>query len=220
MNIKRQKTHKIIQYHLKDEDILNFKRNVISDKDCFINAMQLLNYIDPESADKCRMIINSGKYVKICKVKNFFNNENSDLVQFTKEDINKYIVNIENEHGILIMLCEKYPNPSFYQLCHVFIVHRNKNGVLSYVDPQIQDENNIDKLNQMINKSNGIFVICNILYETEKGKIKEEKLINKLKNIKLNENERIDEKDIDDLISDFKKLSISCKLDVYDEVIK
>jgi hypothetical protein len=136
---------KIAQFRIHNDNVTSFKRLIKKDNDCVINALQLLNILDARSADIARIFVGdigvNGK-----KIEQVFN-----LVQKSHIWAFKMATKSLREFS---SFCNTVLKPQHAIFCgyrsqrnsrHVFIIARDLNKNLYYIDAQVNEICNLNK---------------------------------------------------------------------------
>ena len=138
----------IFQHQITDENINKFKRYVKSPMDCVINAMHIIGLLDNFSSNLMRITCVGEQGIQIEQIQKIFTlysiikDHPHEFVFLEAPDIygmpsakvfeKAVIDNLKPQH---ILFCG-YEKNSFK---HVFLLGRDVNGSILYIDPQVDD---------------------------------------------------------------------------------
>ena len=125
----------IAQFYISDDNLLKFRRLVKKPRDCVINALELMGILDATPADLMRIVVwDTGvgapqieqifSYVQPSAKWRFFRyTDITTLEQFAYQGL-------QPSH---VIFCGYHKNG----FKHVFIVGKNHQGQILYIDPQV-----------------------------------------------------------------------------------
>jgi hypothetical protein len=129
-------TFDVPQFKITDDAIKKFRRWVKKPRDCVINAMELLNILDDENADICRIMVGDTG-LKVGQIEDIFSLLNPNFqwrfFRFTKiETLSQFTVDeLKPDHAIFCGYIG--------QEGHVFLIAKTSDGKIVYIDPQVNE---------------------------------------------------------------------------------
>lgn len=139
---KKKKSPKILNYEIAqfricNENFANFTRLASHDKDCVINALELLKIVDKLSAGIMRIIVEPGKGIGINTLQNIFSflyqNHLWVFRQYNNLQILVDKITTKLMQGYVVFCGITYPNGNN----HVFLIGLDIHNRYSLIDPQI-----------------------------------------------------------------------------------
>ena len=129
----------LTQFSISDSNLSGFQRIFSSPMDCFINALQIIGIFDNKTANTLRITTKSretGFTIEEIELIFLFNiNHNCTFMSTTNWDEFKQMINKNLQPGKVTFA--GYPG-------HVFLIGRNYDGVVLYIDPQVSAYCNLD----------------------------------------------------------------------------
>ena len=126
----------VAQFQITDDAISKFRRWVKKPRDCVINAMELLNILNAQNADLCRIMVGDTG-LQVGQIEDIFSLLEPKFqwrfFKFTKlESLSDFTMN------------ELKPGHSIFcgylgQEGHVFLIAKSLDGKILYVDPQVNE---------------------------------------------------------------------------------
>lgn len=147
----------VAQFIIQNSYIAKFRRWVKKPKDCVINAMQLLNILDEQSADIARIFIGDTGVQKE-QIEQVFSliqqlHEWKFLQVNSLNDIREITNNIlKPSHAFFCGYVEKNEG-------HVFLIAKDDSNKVFYIDPQVNEVCDLNKCSNYILNKDGYFIL-------------------------------------------------------------
>ncbi len=152
-------TFEVAQFNITDDAIFKFRRWIKKPRDCVINAMELLNILNQQNADIARIMVGD-KGLTIDQIEQIFSliepNYTWRFYRFTKLET-------------LAEFTNNKLNPSNAIFCgylgeqgrHVFLIAKNIDGDVLYIDPQVNELCNLEESTciKFINNNQAYFIL-------------------------------------------------------------
>lgn len=126
----------LAQFKITDENLSGIKRYIKKPKDCVINVLEVLGIIDHIHADLMRIVVGDIGITKsqIEQIfKRIYVNYDYRFVKYYKlESLSEIVYGMAPGH---VIFCG-YKNKDNSK--HVFLIGKNLNGVIFYIDPQLE----------------------------------------------------------------------------------
>lgn len=148
-------------FKITDDNLRNFSRRVVKPKDCVINALQVVGFVDEKPAELMRILVGD-KGVEIDQIESIFNFFNPKFrFTFKKYDSADPIdvSNVQAEINKLPNGCVLFCGLTWKNTrdSHVFILGRFTNGEYVVIDPQKQQA--YQDLNNYLTNAQELFIL-------------------------------------------------------------